>query len=139
MVEHCKISNSKHQITNKSQIPILNEQNRFGICDFGHCDLFDICDLEFLLLQYSSIPLVHRGEPRFGPSDSPPFGWGPGLSADDQEIGRPSKANVQVPSESGCGFALQKQLHPFHRIEIQHNRVYDGINSEPFSGDPTRM
>jgi hypothetical protein len=41
-VEHCKISNSKHQITNKSQIPILNDQNRFGISNFGHCYLFDI-------------------------------------------------------------------------------------------------
>ncbi len=30
-MEHCKISNFKHQITNKSQIPILNDQNRFGI------------------------------------------------------------------------------------------------------------
>jgi hypothetical protein len=40
-----KIPNSKHQITNKAQIPILNDQNRFGILNFGHCDLFDICDL----------------------------------------------------------------------------------------------
>jgi len=30
VLKHCKISNSKHQITNKSQIPILNDQNRFG-------------------------------------------------------------------------------------------------------------
>ena len=30
VVRHCKISNLKHQITNKSQIPILNDQNRFG-------------------------------------------------------------------------------------------------------------
>jgi hypothetical protein len=29
----------------KYQIPILNDQNRFGISNFGHCDLFDICDL----------------------------------------------------------------------------------------------
>jgi hypothetical protein len=42
VVEHWKISNSKHQITNKSQIPILNDQNRFGISNFGHCYLFDI-------------------------------------------------------------------------------------------------
>jgi hypothetical protein len=26
-----EIPNSKHQITNKFQIPILNDQNRFGI------------------------------------------------------------------------------------------------------------
>jgi hypothetical protein len=42
---HRKISNFKHQITNKSQIPILNDQNKFGIWNFGHCDLFDIWDL----------------------------------------------------------------------------------------------
>ena len=24
----------------------------FGILNFGHCDLFDICDLEFLYLKY---------------------------------------------------------------------------------------
>ena len=41
--EHCKTTNSKHQITNKFQIPILNDQNRFGIWNFGHCDLpFDL-------------------------------------------------------------------------------------------------
>ncbi|MES0397041.1 MAG: hypothetical protein ABUK17_05795, partial [Syntrophobacteria bacterium] len=55
VVEHCKISNFKHQITNKSQIPIFNDQNSFGILklgtrpqggeskrsadNFGHCDL----------------------------------------------------------------------------------------------------
>jgi hypothetical protein len=36
---------SEGEITNKSQIPILNDQNRFGIWNFGHCDLFDIWDL----------------------------------------------------------------------------------------------
>jgi hypothetical protein len=51
-----EISSSKHQITNKSQIPILNDQNRFGIWNFGHWDLFEICDLEFLFLQYSKKP-----------------------------------------------------------------------------------
>jgi hypothetical protein len=35
VVERCKISNSKHQITNKFQIPILNYQNRFGISKLG--------------------------------------------------------------------------------------------------------
>jgi hypothetical protein len=29
----------------KYQIPILNDQNRFGIWNFADCDLFDICDL----------------------------------------------------------------------------------------------
>jgi len=43
-----KIPNYKHQITNKSQIPIINDQNfMFEISNFGHCDLFDICDLLF--------------------------------------------------------------------------------------------
>jgi hypothetical protein len=42
-MEHCKISNPKHQIANKSQIPILNDQNGFGIWNFGHCYLpFDL-------------------------------------------------------------------------------------------------
>jgi len=36
-----KIPNYKHQITNKSQIPILNDQN-FVILNFGHWDLFVI-------------------------------------------------------------------------------------------------
>jgi hypothetical protein len=63
VLEHFKISNSKHQITNKFQIftlwnpteegrreaafpgQVLNDQNRFGISNFGHCDLFDIWDL----------------------------------------------------------------------------------------------
>ena len=35
-----KNSNTKHQITNKSQIPIFNDQN---IWNLGHCDLpFDL-------------------------------------------------------------------------------------------------
>ena len=42
VLKHCKISNYKHQITNKSQIPILDDQNRFGILNFGHGYLFDI-------------------------------------------------------------------------------------------------
>jgi hypothetical protein len=39
----------------KLQISILNNQNKkqFWNFEFGHCDLFDICDLEFLILQYS--------------------------------------------------------------------------------------
>jgi hypothetical protein len=58
VLKHGKISNSKHQNTNKFQIPISNNQNRFGILklgtrpkggeskrsadNFGHCDLFEI-------------------------------------------------------------------------------------------------
>jgi len=42
-----KITNSKHQITNKIQIPIFNDQTfqaetLFGFLNFGYCDLFDI-------------------------------------------------------------------------------------------------
>ena len=56
-----KISNSNVQITNKSQIPILNDQNigsgeichavKFGILNFGDCDLFEICNLGFVILR----------------------------------------------------------------------------------------
>jgi hypothetical protein len=44
-----EIPNPKHQITNKFQIPIFNDQNRFGILVIVICLLFDICDLEFLV------------------------------------------------------------------------------------------
>jgi len=43
VMEHCKISNSKHQITSKSQIPISNDQNSLvRRSRIGHCYLFDI-------------------------------------------------------------------------------------------------
>jgi hypothetical protein len=35
VMEHCKISNSKHQITNKSQITIFNDQNKKQVSNFG--------------------------------------------------------------------------------------------------------
>jgi hypothetical protein len=31
----------------KSQIPIFNDLNRFGILNLGYCDLFEICVLLF--------------------------------------------------------------------------------------------
>jgi hypothetical protein len=40
----------------KSQIPIFNDQNSFGISNFGHCDLFGICDLSFGI---SFSPVLH--------------------------------------------------------------------------------
>jgi len=47
-----KITNSKHQITNKSQIP--NQFKAigflFGILKFGHCYLFVFWDLLFEIL-----------------------------------------------------------------------------------------
>ncbi len=36
-----EITNYKHQITNKIKSQV------FGILNFSHCDLFDICDLLF--------------------------------------------------------------------------------------------
>jgi hypothetical protein len=45
-----KISNSKHQISNKSQIPMFNDPNRFEILNFVHCNLFVICNLLFGIL-----------------------------------------------------------------------------------------
>jgi hypothetical protein len=57
-VENCKISNYKHQIPMKSQIPIFNEKDRFGILNFGHCDLFVICNLLFGV--FSRVGIAHR-------------------------------------------------------------------------------
>jgi hypothetical protein len=52
VLEHCEISNFKHQITNKSQIPIFNDQNKKQVWSAGgglvppSADyLLDICDL----------------------------------------------------------------------------------------------
>jgi len=46
-----KITNSKHQITNKSHIPIFNDRNiegfEFGFLVIGICLIFGICDLYF--------------------------------------------------------------------------------------------
>ncbi|PNV86804.1 MAG: hypothetical protein C0610_04805 [Desulfobacteraceae bacterium] len=44
---------SEGEITNKSHIPILNDQNRFGILVIVICLIFVICDLEFLFRHYS--------------------------------------------------------------------------------------
>ena len=58
-----KITNSKHQITNKSQIPIFNDQNLhdetlFGFSNFGHWTLFDICNFNNSMnFQQSKFPL----------------------------------------------------------------------------------
>jgi hypothetical protein len=65
-----EIPKDKHQITNKSQIPIPNDRNMFGILklgtrpqggeskrsadNFGHCDLFGICNLLFELFSHSN-------------------------------------------------------------------------------------
>ena len=39
--------NTKLQTNLKLQYSMTKTQNRFGISNFGHCDLFDICDLLF--------------------------------------------------------------------------------------------
>ena len=46
-----KVPNYKHQTTNKYQITIPNDQNAhtFRILNFGHCYLFDIWDLKFVI------------------------------------------------------------------------------------------
>jgi hypothetical protein len=41
-----EISNIKHQISNKSQIPISNDRNRFGILNFDYWDLFVIWNFQ---------------------------------------------------------------------------------------------
>jgi hypothetical protein len=54
-LRYSEISKSKHparrtagkQIPIKSQMSISNAPNRFDILNFGHCDLFVICDLRF--------------------------------------------------------------------------------------------
>ena len=78
----------------KSQIPIFNNKDRFGILklgtrpqggeskrsadNFGHCDLFDICDLLFVIFSHSSTP-VHQGSSQSSPAklyNSDPRGSG---------------------------------------------------------------
>ncbi|MGD8503462.1 MAG: hypothetical protein PVH49_07630, partial [Syntrophobacterales bacterium] len=74
VLDYCKISNSKHQISNKSQIPISKHKGRFGVLklgtrpqggeskrsadNFGHCDLFGICDLLFGIFCHSTTQLL---------------------------------------------------------------------------------
>jgi hypothetical protein len=55
----CKNPNFKHQVTNKSQIPIINDQTMFGISNLGYCYLFDICDLGFGISDNPS-PLIYQ-------------------------------------------------------------------------------
>ena len=64
---------SEGEITNKSQIPILNDQNRFGILVIVICLIFVICNLDFPSLhhsitpslQYSTTPLLQTECPNF--------------------------------------------------------------------------
>ncbi len=57
-----QISSTKSQTNLKFQYSMTKTQNRFGISNFGHCDLFDICYLLFVIsippvLQNSSPPV----------------------------------------------------------------------------------
>ena len=47
---------TKLQTNLKFQYSMTKTQNRFGISNFGHCDLFDICDLLFGIFNHSSTP-----------------------------------------------------------------------------------
>ena len=55
---HSKISNLKHQIPIKSQTPIFNDQNTFGILNFSHCDLFGIFSCPKTPAYFSLLPAV---------------------------------------------------------------------------------
>ena len=46
-----EITNYKHQITNKFQLSNKIKSQLFGILNFGHCDLFVICDLKFFITE----------------------------------------------------------------------------------------
>jgi len=61
VVEQCELMKSqtpstKLQTNLKFQYSMTKTQNRFGISNFGHCDLFDICDLLFGIFNHSSTP-----------------------------------------------------------------------------------
>jgi len=47
-----KITNYKHQITNKFQISNNIKSQLFRILNFDHCDLFGICVLLFEIFYY---------------------------------------------------------------------------------------
>jgi len=62
VVEQCELMKSqtpstKLQTNLKFQYSMTKTQNRFGISNFGHCDLFDICDLLFGIFNHSSTPI----------------------------------------------------------------------------------
>ncbi|MBT8406506.1 MAG: hypothetical protein KJP05_03535 [Deltaproteobacteria bacterium] len=47
---------TKLQTNFKFQYAMTKTQDRFGILNFGHCDLFDICDLLFGIYNHSNTP-----------------------------------------------------------------------------------
>ena len=51
-----QISSTKSQTNFKFQYSMTKTRNRFGISNFGHCDLFDICNLLFGIFNHSSTP-----------------------------------------------------------------------------------
>ena len=50
-----EIPNPKHQITIKSQIPILNDQNRFEISNSSHFDFSSIDEKIFSIFEFGSL------------------------------------------------------------------------------------
>jgi hypothetical protein len=49
-----QIPSTKLQTNFKFQYSMTKTKNKFGISNFGHCDLFDICDLLFGISSHSS-------------------------------------------------------------------------------------
>jgi hypothetical protein len=58
MVESMKSQtpSTKLQTNLKFQYLMTKTENRFGILNFGHCNLFGICDLLFGIFGHSSNP-----------------------------------------------------------------------------------
>jgi len=65
-----KITNYKHQITNKYQIPIVNDQNlqeRDIVWIFEFRSLFDICDLIFVIFELPKKRIPSEDKKKPGP------------------------------------------------------------------------
>jgi hypothetical protein len=62
---------TKLQTNLKFQYSMTKTKNRFGISNFGHCDLFDICDLLFGI---SGTPVFQQTAARGERALKPPQG-----------------------------------------------------------------
>ena len=62
VTEHDKISNSKHQITNKSQIPIFNDQNTKQVSNFEFWSLLFVWYLIFVIWNFYSYSIPKQLE-----------------------------------------------------------------------------
>ena len=63
-----QIPSTKLQTNLKFQYSMTKTKNRFGISNFGHCDLFDICDLLFGI---SGTPVFQQTAARWKEYGSP--------------------------------------------------------------------